>query len=264
MEEIRRLDRQRFLKQLVAPHLLIYPAMIVACLAFWSMLPGVPFWGFAALVLAIYYPFAAHREATRNRFISMAFAARWAACEERLRSFEEVLKRLRKDQVADLREMPSTIRKVGESVYVALRKADIISHEVSQTELNVRTPTWAAGTNDPQSQALYRVADRNIAEYRAELSAVMAGVHRAEAQSAVYITTLDSLRVKMLGYRLQGRRPELGSQDFLESLAEAKLQLQSIDKALDELDLGHYPKIIAVVEPGPRFAEEAPKIEENA
>ena len=41
----------------------------------------------------------------------------------------------------------------------------------------------------------------------------------------------------------------MSSHDFLEALAEARAQLQSIDTALEELDLGHYPKTISVVPP---------------
>jgi hypothetical protein len=63
--------------------------------------------------------------------------------------------------------------------------------------------------------------------------------------------TLDTLRMKMLGYRLIGKSPEMPSQDFLEALHEAKLQLQAIDNALEELDLGHYPKQITVLPPTP-------------
>jgi len=63
------------------------------------------------------------------------------------------------------------------------------------------------------------------------------------------MTTLDSLRMKLIGYRLVGRSPELATQDFLDSIAEARAQLQAIDTALDELDLGHYPKTISVVPP---------------
>ena len=110
-------------------------------------------------------------------------------------------------------------------------------------------PTWTASSNDPQSRELYRLADKNIAEYRAQYAGVMAGVQRTEAQSAVFMTTLDTLRMKMIGYRLVGRSPEMASQEFLEALAEARMQLQSIDTALEELDLGHYPKTISVVPP---------------
>jgi hypothetical protein len=158
---------------------------------------------------------------------------------------------MRKDQIADLREMPNTIRGVSEALYVALRRADIISHEVmlSEREMLSQPPVWKAPNTDPQSQELYRLADKNIAEYRQQFAGVMAGVQRTEAQSAVFMTTLDTLRMKMIGYRLVGRSPELSSQEFLEALAEARAQLQSIDTALEELDLGHYPKQISVVPP---------------
>jgi hypothetical protein len=53
----------------------------------------------------------------------------------------------------------------------------------------------------------------------------------------------------MLGYRLVGRSPELSSQDFLEALNEAKLQLAAIDSALEELELGPYPTMIAAMPP---------------
>ncbi len=106
------------------------------------------------------------------------------------------------------------------------------------------------------------MADKNIAEYRQQFAGVMAGVHRTEAQSAVYMTTLDTLRMKMLGYRLVGKSPEMSSHDFLEALAEARAQLQSIDTALEELDLGHYPKTIAVVPP-PMPADAVDEIEQR-
>jgi hypothetical protein len=110
-------------------------------------------------------------------------------------------------------------------------------------------PVWQAAAHDPQSKELYRIADKNIAEYRSHFAGVMAGVQRTEAQSAVFMTTLDTLRMKMIGYRLVGRSPELGSSEFLDALAEARAQLEAIDTALEELDLGHYPKTISVIPP---------------
>jgi hypothetical protein len=127
----------------------------------------------------------------------------------------------------------------------------MVAHEVMATERGMlnQPPTWTPSSSDPQSRELYRLADKNIAEYRAHYAGVMAGVQRTEAQSAVFMTTLDTLRMKMIGYRLVGRSPEMASQEFLEALAEARMQLQSIDTALEELDLGHYPKTISVVTP---------------
>jgi hypothetical protein len=270
MEEIRRQDIRLWQRELLRPGRLLLLVPLAIILYLWLSEPGgrnhFPqyFYRFAPPLLAV-FAWTAWADSKKRRFYSSNFAMRWAACEERLAKFEQVLKKLRKEQVADLKEMPSTIRSVADSVYIALRKADLVTHEISQTELGgqAASPGWTPNTSDPQSQALYRLADRNIAEYRAEMAAVMSGVHRAEAQSAVFMTTLDSLRMKMLGYRLIGRRPEQPSQEFLEALAEARLQLQSIDTALEELDLGHYPRQIAVVAPPPMPADEVRRLEQS-
>lgn len=264
MEEIKRQDRKLLIREILRPGRLIFMVPLLVMLSA-SMVGSTPVWALLALAGFGAYVWTALLDSQKRRFYSSNFAMRWGACEDRLVKFEQVLKKLRKDQIADLREMPATIRSVGESVYIALRKADMITHELGQTELGGQStsPVWTPTTSDPQSQALYRLADKNIAEYRAELAAVMSGVHRAEAQSAVFMTTLDSLRMKMVGYRLIGRRPELPSQEFLEALAEARLQLQSIDRALDELDLGHYPHQISIVGPPPMPADEVRRLEQS-
>lgn len=264
MDEIRRQDQILFRKELFRPGRLIFALPILVMLVATAQ-GAAPLLGIFALVALGVYIWTAWQDSVKRRFYSSNFAMRWGGCEDRLEKFEQVLKKLRKEQIADLREMPATIRSVGHSVYHALRKADIVMHEIGQTELGgqAASPAWTPTTSDPQSQALYRLADKNIAEYRAELNAVMAGVHRAEAQSAVFMTTLDSLRMKMVGYRLVGRRPELPSQEFLEALAEARMQLQSIDTALDELELGHYPRQISVVSPPPMPADEVRRLEQS-
>ena len=54
----------------------------------------------------------------------------------------------------------------------------------------------------------------------------------------------------MLGYRLVGKDTETPTQDFLAALTEARMQLDSIDKALDELDLTPFPKTISIMPEG--------------
>lgn len=251
MDEIRRRDRQLFIRQLCDPMRLV---MTLGALLFLYLIShgnrGPAVLLFAPIVLGA-SAISAWNASIHLRFHNKRSLALWKGCEDRLKRFEEVLTKLRKDQIASLDEMPKTIRSVAESLYVALRKADMIAHEVNASESGMiaQPPAWKAGSSDPQSQELYRLADKNIAEYRAQYAGVMAGVERTEAQSAVFMTTVDTLRMKMIGYRLVGKNPEMGSHDFLEALAEARLQLQSIDTALDELDLGHYPKNIAVVPP---------------
>ena len=257
MEDIRREDRRLFIKELMQPSRMLILAPILFFGYLWSA--SGPFdsgrwtaFTFAALFLCpLVYGVTAWTSSERKRFRSKRMQALWAGCQDRLARFDEVLRKMRRDQVAELREMPKTIREVGSSIYAALRRADIIADEVQASERDMLStpPTWEARTHDPQSKELYRLADKNIAEYRSHFAGVMAGVQRTEAQTAVYMTTLDTLRMKMIGYRLVGRSPELSSQDFLEALAEARAQLEAIDHALEELDLSNYPKQISVVPP---------------
>lgn len=250
MDDIRRHDLRLFLKELLSPLRLICTGALV--LVLFSNIGAIgaiaiPMAAIVVLISSIW----AWMESDKHRFANKRFKSLWLGCQDRLARFEDVLKRMRKDQIADLHEMPNTVRQVSKSLYLALRRADIISHEVQLSEKGLynEPPTWKSPSSDAQSQELYRLADKNIAEYRAQFAGVMAGVQRTEAQSAVFMTTLDTLRMKMIGYRLVGKSPELSSHDFLEALAEARAQLQSIDTALDELDLSHYPKTISVVPP---------------
>lgn len=226
----------------------------IGLLFLWTIPLFLQAFGIKALITAavvLFWITTSYSTSVGKRFMSKRHAAMWNGCQDRLNRFEEVLRKMRKDQVANLSEMPSTIRRVGKTLYRALRRADMIANEVEKTEKDLYNapPIWATPSNDAQSKELYRLADKNIAEYRQQFAGVMAGVHRTEAQSAVYMTTLDTLRMKMLGYRLVGKSPEMSSYDFLEALAEARAQLASIDTALEELDLGHYPKNIAAVPP---------------
>lgn len=252
MDDVTRQDLRLFLKELLSPWRLILGG--IALLFLWTVplfLYAVGPKAFLTVAILLVWISYSYTNSVSKRFHSKRHAAMWNGCHDRLARFEEVLKKLRKEQVANLNEMPTTIRRVGKTLYRALRRADLIAHEVDQTERDLYSapPVWSSPSQDAQSKELYRLADKNIAEYRQQFAGVMAGVHRTEAQSAVYMTTLDTLRMKMLGYRLVGRTPEMSSHDFLEALAEARAQLQSIDTALEELDLGHYPKTISVVPP---------------
>jgi hypothetical protein len=254
MDDIRRQDLRLFLRELVDPmRLFATGGGLILVLIFTRRSQSLSAFLLGASVILLCLAATAWSASERKRFYEKRMQALWHGCNDRLVRLEEVLKKMRRDQIADLREMPKTIRAVAKSLYFALRRADIIAHEVQASERGVisQPPSWNSASNDPQSRELYRLADKNIAEYRAQYSGVMAGVQRTEAQSAVFITTLDTLRMKIIGYRLVGRSPELASHEFLEALAEARAQLQSIDTALDELDLGHYPKVISVVQPPP-------------
>jgi hypothetical protein len=255
MNDIQRQDMRLFVRELFRPGRIFLLLVVVAFFAMWvSVTRYGTHWpiGFVvALISAAIWAASAFNASKQKRFYSKRFESMWTGCKDRLARFEEVLNKMRREQVADLHEMPRTIRRVGDNLYLALRRADMITVEVNKTEKDMYggPPIWQSPPNDPQAKELYRIADKNIAEYRQQFAGVMAGVHRAEAQSAVFMTTLDSLRMKMIGYRLVGKNPEMSSQDFLEALGEAKLQLHAIDQALDELDFSQMPQMIAVVPP---------------
>jgi len=256
MDDIRRIDLRLFVHELLSPwRILLY---IVTLAIVYGMLSGRAYLGLTLPISSIVLVLSAagttaYNQSVQRRFNGPRHRDLWEACRDRMARFEEVLKKMRKENVADLQEMPATMRRVSSALYVALRRADIVFTEVNKTEkeFHSRPPSWTPAGNDPQSQELYRIADKNIAEYRQQYTGVMAGVQRTEAQSAVFMTTVDTLRMKMLGYRLAGKGPEMQSHEFLEALAEAKLQLNAIDQALDELDMGHYPKMIASMPPPP-------------
>lgn len=156
---------------------------------------------------------------------------------------------MRRHRLADFDELPKTIEKVAQNVYTALRRADIVFGELNKSEgaLMHSMPRVPAGRPDAQTVELLRIADRNIAEYRQHYNGLMNTLHMTEAQAAVFATTLDTLRIKMLGYRLSDRRPATDNREFLESLTEARMQLDAIDQALVEIELTPFPKTITVL-----------------
>lgn len=246
MDEIRREDKKLFMKEILRPSTIAatvgYMVIVGAMLAGSQPNPVMAL----ALFLAgpVFIGLRAYSRSVDKRFIHPRFGELWEGCRDRHARFDAVLTQMRRERVADLQEMPKTIRKVAEALYIGLRRADLITDDVRRTEHDVvnKPPAWGAASQDRQAQELYQVADRNIAEYRQQFAGLMAGVQRTEAQAAVFMTTLDSLRVKMIGYRMVGRSPELSHPDFLSAMNEAKVQLHAIDRALEELDFGQIEK----------------------
>lgn len=256
MEDIKAVDRKLFWKEATRFGRLFLSA---AALFFvlgpmqWAGLPLPLVLGFSCATLVGHALFS-YQASIRKRFINRRFAAHWNALSERLDLFDQVMQRVQKKHLAGIHELPRNVHSVARSLYVALRRADLITQEVSLTErgLYAQPPSWNPPAHDAQAKELYRIADKNIAEYQHHFAGVMAGVQRTEAQTAVFITTVDTLRMKILGYRLAGAAPELNSQDFLAAMQEAKMQLAAIDQALEELELTPFPKTIAVMPPEPR------------
>jgi len=186
------------------------------------------------------------KEHRATEFINPKMKRLWDQCQERLAAFEKSLREVRKAKIAKYEELPKTVEGVAKSLYVALRRADIVMREVGKSE-GVTPPPLAIPVSDRQAQELYRIADKNLAEYRTNFSNVVGSVQRAEAQGAVFITTLDNLRIKLLSHRLSPKQAEDEIHDFLYAMTEAKLQLDAIDHALEELELGPVPTKITIL-----------------
>ena len=271
MDDVKRQDRKLFVRELLRPARIFLTGLSILVLL--GPFGGLANWAFGwnwylaiLILIGIVYVASSYNASIGKRFLQKRYEALWNGCLERLKLFDEVLDKMKRESVADLQEMPKTIRNVAKQLYSALRRADMVSHEVHQTErgLYQQPPAWNAPTHDPQATELYRIADKNIAEYRQQFAGVMAGVQRTEGQCAVFMTTVDALRMKMIGYRLVGKKPELSSQDFLEAMQEARVQLAAIDQALDELELSTFPKTIAVLPPAQPGEARTPEIHQES
>ncbi len=245
MNDIKKRDKAVFIRELFRPGRVILVLLAFALLAINTSAT----WPIAALILTLgVATFTAYQASIPRRFRDRRFLSHWTACQDRLQRFESALRALKKRGIADLEDLPKNIKGLSSTLYVALRRADQVAHEIAASEgwLTSHHGPALVPSSDVQAQELYRMADRNVAEYRQNIQSVLGGVQRTEAQAIVFVTTLDSLRVKMLGYRLTGRSPELASDDFLQSIVEAKMQLDAIDKALDELELTPFPKTVTL------------------
>lgn len=246
MHEIARRDRELLIRALLDPGRLI-ALLVVAAAAVWVALQGgIPFmfklvaWGFSAF-FAYWYADQVRQTVIAKRFSHKRYELLWNTAQDRMKRLREALTAMKKDRIADLQVLPTTIASVSESLYLALRRADQIQLEIEKSEgalAHAPHPKnlGATPSKDANVQELYRLADKNIAEYRQRFGALMAGMQRCEAQAAVFITTLDALRMRILGYRLSGRNPEIEHREFLLAITEAKSQLEAVDTALAELD----------------------------
>jgi hypothetical protein len=263
MLDIEKRDRRLLLRELVRP-----APLAAAILLGWFFLAVLPFpqvlsvW----LILSGAVAVLAMSRARKKRFRHSRFRALWEACEDRNSRLKEALNRLAKSGSAEFTELPKTVDGVKNNLYVALRRADELLHELTESEGAFLSAPGAVipPPLDPQAKELFRVANLNNQEYRQRLREVMGMIERAEAQAAVYTSALDALRVKLLGMRLGPASNEESSRRFLETMTEARMQLDAIDKALDELELTPFPKTITHdVRAEPSIALESPQ-EENA
>ncbi len=263
MYDITRRDRKIFKNELFKFGRVFWSLVVVAIVAMsgFTFIPVII--GGIALSLIVH---GAYKSSLRKRFFNRKFQILWDACKDRLERFHEAMSESSRRGVPELQDLPKSVEAVGQTLYVAIRRADIVMDEVKTSEGWLLATKQQGGplSPDQKAQELYRLADKNIAEYRQNYQSVMAGVERTEAQAAVFTTTLDTLRMRMLGHRLVGSGPEVEHTEFMQAMTEAKMQLDSIDKALDELELTPFPGIEqAIIEGRMADVDEIPPQAEN-
>lgn len=253
MDEIRRRNVQAFLRSFFSPLLIVVLLISIISLA---SAPRSVALGIIAFALTVHVVMSYVRSIPM-RFRIRRFMLLWSSCEDRLARLRKAIDQLSKSRVAKLEELPKNIEQTAQNIYLALRRADLAEWEITKSEgwylSQAKIPP--KDSNDPQARELMRIADKNLLEYKQNLDSVLGGIERAEAQSTVFVTALDTLRVKMLGYRLAGRKVEEDSMEFLTALTEARMQLDAIDKALEELELTPMPQAVAVMPDSPLVQE---------
>lgn len=241
MEDIKRRDTQVFVRRLFSARLVV-GAIVFGIFALATVQDHA--WGrflvvaLSATLAMVWHAWSSYRNSHEDRFHDHRLRDQWKHCEDRVRRLSASLKELRKANVADLEELPKNVDRLAADIYIALRRADLVMYEAEKSEGRLTQPKTVSLPNlpDKQAQDLLRQADRNIAEYNAHMQKLMATVQRTEAQVMVFITTLDSLRARMLHYKASPRPAEVDNQEFMAAIREAKMQFDAIDMALEEID----------------------------
>ncbi len=254
MDEIRRRNVQAFLRSFFSPALIAVAIVAIICIVAAPPVVALSL----TLGVVLLHSLLSYYRSIPLRFRIRRFLIHWNSCQDRLSRLRKAIDQLSKSKIARLEELPKNIEQTSQNLYLALRRADLAEWEITKSEgwylSQAKIPP--KDSNDPQARELMRIADKNLLEYKHHLDAVLAGIERAEAQSTVFVTALDTLRVKMLGYRLAGRKVEDDSMEFLTALTEAKMQLDAIDQALEELELTPMPQTIAVMPDSPMIQEQ--------
>lgn len=252
MDEIRKRDWEVFFGELFSLRTAFGATVIVLLtwlftsapspdLKFWAIPVGGVFLGISV--------FACFKRSIQKRFRFQRFSYIWKEAVNRQERLTESLKRLKRKNQTDLSDLEANIRQVLPDIYRALRRADLVLHEIQTSESLVgpQPLVQQRTVSDLQAQELYKVADRNVAEYSQFYKQAIAGVERAEAQGIVFSTTLDTLRIRLLNYMLAGKPPEEETREFLNIVAEAKMQFSAIDRALEEIEQMPFPETVTIL-----------------
>ncbi|MER3413229.1 MAG: hypothetical protein C4341_03135 [Armatimonadota bacterium] len=243
MDEVRRHDWKNLLLAALQPA----PLIVIAAGWFGAYqliaLAGVlSAWGGLGLAIAAmgtgYFAVEVVRGWLRRRFVNPEYADLWRMIEDRYRRFRRALKRAPVGIAESFSDIARTVEHTKRRLYTSLRKADLVKKEIidSESGTTITFPFPPLNSPDRETNSLYAIAAKNFEEYRTVFDAITSKVSRAEAQCTVYISALDSLRVQLLGHRLEKREASIPSEEMDETVSDIRTQLESINSALDELE----------------------------
>ena len=244
MDEIKRADSRNLLLCMISPLRLI--GLTAAGYVGWLMISQAGLTGFFAtagtglwLAAGVIYASAVRQDFYKRRFENPEHKQLWDLVEDRRRRFQKALKRVPEHIGAGLQEMLKAVERTSKHLYESLRRADMVKKEITKSEgsLGISSLPFQVRTSDKETTKLYSLADRNVVEYRKYFEALNAKVTRTEGQCALFISALDSLRVQLLGHRLSAKEAAVSQEEFISTIQEIQGQLDSINLALDELDL---------------------------
>jgi hypothetical protein len=191
------------------------------------------------ILVAGYVGIKAYFQSIPKRWYHPRFRTLSENCADRFKRFEVALSQLHSSSKAEFSDLPETVKKVATNLQNSIKHADAVLNELGKNEADIRNQatTWQANTRDKDATQMYQAADQNIAQYRQLYDGIMAQVSRTEAQAAVFITTLDSLRIRMMSYQLASGPRGMATQEFMSLMRESQAQLETIDRTLEDIEL---------------------------
>lgn len=241
--DIRKSDRKALALTILNP-VRLWQLLLATGLAWIAFLSGVPWLG--AAIIGISFGILGYfiaQDFLRNRWKNLEHYSLWEQIRDRMKRLRRALKRAPQFARESLESTPNAIKRTSSQLFISLRKADLVKSEIVRSEAKLGDPRLRFGmrTQDKETSELYSLADRNVADYRRYYDLVSSRVTRVEAQCAVFVSALDALRMRLLNYRLLTKDQPQPADEFGDAVDEIRVQLASIDSALQELDL--YPAL---------------------
>jgi hypothetical protein len=195
--------------------------------------------GIAGMNIALgWFIFNVSQEFQLRKFKSRDSKQLWDSISDRVKRLKQAIQKSPSHIQEILFGLPKRVEATAKSLYVSLRNADLLKHEIIKSEGLIPTGALPFGvrTTDSQTNELYSLADKNAHEYGKRFKKLTSRITRVEGQCAVFISALDMLRVELLGMKLEKQDRLSNNDEIVQSVKDMQTQLESINKALQEIE----------------------------